>query len=170
MKSRTSTDAAPRHGSHMPGCHPQVFSMSVQVSTSARSVLGTANTTTRHWWYSLEEAQEHHAVGDASASKRHLQMLRAGRAAAVLRRKRDSSARKRPRAHGTTSAPVVARPGLVSGVARRRQRGLTGRSSGPAAARHQGPVGGTLYIFAHRALASHRCGPLTYNVRLRGLS
>ena len=64
-----------------------------------------------------------------------------------------------------TSAPVVARPGLVSGVARRRQRGLTGRSSGPAAARHQGPVGGTLYIFAHRALASHRCGPLTYNVR-----
>ena len=47
----------------------------------------------------------------------------------------------------------------------RLRRGLTNRSSGPAAARHQGPVGGTLYIFAHRALASRRCGPLTYNVR-----
>ena len=33
--------------------------------------------------------------------------------------------------------------------------------SGPAAARHQGPAGGTLYIFATRALASRHCGPLT---------
>jgi len=70
------------------------------------------------------------------------------------------------RAHlAQASGPVVARPGLVSGFAHRRQRGLTGRSSGPAAARHQGPVGGTLYIFAIRALASRHCGPLTYNVR-----
>ncbi len=46
-------------------------------------------------------------------------------------------------------------------------RGLTPRSSGPTAACHQGPVGGTLYIFAHRALASRRCGPLTSNVRPR---
>jgi len=44
-------------------------------------------------------------------------------------------------------------------------RGLTTRSSGPAAARHQGPAGGTLYIFANRALASCRYGPLTSNVR-----
>jgi len=72
------------------------------------------------------------------------------------------------RAHlAQASGPVVARPGLVSGFAHRRQRGLTGRSSGPAAARHQGPVGGTLYIFAIRALASRHCGPLTYNVRPR---
>jgi hypothetical protein len=44
-------------------------------------------------------------------------------------------------------------------------RGLTPRSSGAPTAGHQGPVGGTLYIFANRALASCRCRPLSSNVR-----
>jgi len=42
---------------------------------------------------------------------------------------------------------------------------LTPRSKGAPAAGHQGPVGGTRYIFANRALASHRWRPLSSNVR-----
>ena len=69
------------------------------------------------------------------------------------------------RAHmAQTSAPLVARPGLVSGVAHRRQRGLTIRSKGPPTARHQALVAGTLYIFCGQGLASHRRRPLTSNV------
>ena len=42
---------------------------------------------------------------------------------------------------------------------------LTPRSSGAPTAGHQGPAGGTRYIFANRALASCRCRPLSSNVR-----
>ena len=68
------------------------------------------------------------------------------------------------RAHGArTALPRQCR-------ARRRTRcrsgaGLTRRSSGPATACHQGPVGGTRYIFANRALASRRRGPLSSNYK-----
>ena len=40
-------------------------------------------------------------------------------------------------------------------------RRLTPRSSGVPTASHQRPVGGTLYIFATRALAACRCPPLS---------
>ena len=46
-----------------------------------------------------------------------------------------------------------------------RECGLTPRSSGAPPAGHQGPVGGTRYIVANRALASCRRRPLTSNVR-----
>ena len=39
------------------------------------------------------------------------------------------------------------------------------RSTGEPTAHHQGPVGGTRYIFANWALASHRRLPVTSNVR-----
>ena len=42
---------------------------------------------------------------------------------------------------------------------------LTPRSSGAPTAGHQGPAGGTRYIFAVRALASCRRRPLSSNVR-----
>ena len=42
---------------------------------------------------------------------------------------------------------------------------LTPRSSGAPTAGHQGPAGGTLYIFASPGLASCRCRPLSSNVR-----
>ena len=45
--------------------------------------------------------------------------------------------------------------------------GLTPRSSGAPTAGHQGPVGGTRYICANRALASYRRRPLNSNVRRR---
>jgi hypothetical protein len=41
---------------------------------------------------------------------------------------------------------------------------LTIRSRGGPTAGHQGPVGGTVYIFANRALASRRRPPLSSNV------
>ena len=44
-------------------------------------------------------------------------------------------------------------------------RGLTPRSTGRATAGHLGPVGGTLYIFANRAKAACRSGPVNSNVR-----
>ena len=44
---------------------------------------------------------------------------------------------------------------------------LTLRSSGAPTAGHQRPAGGTLYIFAIRALAPCRCRPLNSNVRPR---
>ena len=46
-------------------------------------------------------------------------------------------------------------------------RRLTPRSSGAPTAGHQGPAGGTPYIFTGRALASCRRLPLTSNVRRR---
>jgi hypothetical protein len=50
-------------------------------------------------------------------------------------------------------------------ISRQPRRRLTPRSSGAPTAGHQGPVGGTLYIFANRALASCRRRPLSSNVR-----
>ena len=49
----------------------------------------------------------------------------------------------------------------------RRKWGLTPRSKGAPTAGHQGPAGGTLYIFANRALASCRWRPLSSHVRPR---
>jgi len=101
MKSRTSINAAPRHGSQPPRWHPREFSISVQQPASVRSVLGTANTTTRRRWYWQEKIRPHAGVGEPSASKNHVQVLRARRAADDLQRIRGSSARQRPRSHGT---------------------------------------------------------------------
>ena len=42
---------------------------------------------------------------------------------------------------------------------------LTPRSTGAPTAAHQRPAGGTQYIFTARALAFHRCRPVTSNVR-----
>jgi hypothetical protein len=55
--------------------------------------------------------------------------------------------------------------GTLTTALQPQQRCLTRRSSRAPTAGHAGPVGGTLYIFANRARASHRWCRLTSNVR-----
>ena len=73
-----------------------------------------------------------------------------------------TSAERAASAAGHEEQPCLPRP---AASARSAQRSLTPRSSRAPTACHAGPAGGTRYIFATRARASHRWCRLNSNVR-----